>query len=313
LAFVIAVLPLSLIAVFETVRHWLLYSSVSYAWAGESAIHYLERGSMLRASGPAISPIVLGFVIMVALGCMLALQQSIGARKFSKIAIAVIGAGLVASLSRGPWVGAMALVLVFLVMSPYAFSNLAKFAVIGAIALLPLLLTPVGTRLLDILPFIGSVDVRNVTYRQQLFDNAMIVIERNLWLGSTDFRLTPEMQEMMQGEHIIDIVNTYLSIALESGLVGLGLFLSFFAAILIPLLRIFKVHRDDGLGPCVRASTAILLAIMVTIATVSSIDFIPLVYWSFGGLCVALIRIGYTERVVRPASKRLLTSGSSPH
>jgi hypothetical protein len=297
LAFVIALLPLSLIAVFEAAKGWLLYSSITNKWAPYEIVGYgLQREGILRATASAASPIVLGFTIMVAIGCGLALRQTIGSRRFAGIALAIFGAGLVGTLSRGPWVGAMVLVLMYLATSPNAVANLAKFVVIGATVLLPLLLTSFGSRLLDLLPFIGTVDA--TSYRERLFDNAILVIERNLWFGSSDYLLTPEMQKMIQGEHIIDIVNSYLKIALDSGLVGLGLFLSFFAAVLIGLWRVvkFRAVQDIGLGPYARASMATLIAILVTIATVSSIDFISYVYWSFAGLCVALIRIAYRER-----------------
>jgi hypothetical protein len=69
----------------------------------------------------------------------------------------------------------------------------------------------------------GSID-----YRSQLMDNAWIVIQQNLWLGSIDFLKTPEMEAMRQGEVIIDIVNTYLSLLLAYGVIGFGLFLGFF-------------------------------------------------------------------------------------
>jgi O-antigen ligase len=298
LAFVITVLPLSLIAVFETTKGWHLYSSIVSNWEDIPTMGYIQRGGILRATASTTGPIVLGFVIMVAVGCGLALRQTIGSRRFAGIALTIFGAALVATLSRGPWVGAMVLILVYLATSPNAVANLARFAVIGAIVLLPLLFTPVGNWLLDLLPFIGSIDAGTVTYRQHLFDNAILVIERNLWFGSSDYLLTPEMREMVQGEQIIDIVNTYLEIALDSGLVGLGFFLGFFATILIGLWRVlkFEVIRDLGFGAYIRASMATLVAMLVTIATVSSIDFIPLVYWSFAGLCVALIRIAYRER-----------------
>lgn len=42
-------------------------------------------------------------------------------------------------------------------------------------------------------------------------DNSWIVIQRNPLFGSFDFRNTPEMQSMIQGEGIIDIVNTYIN------------------------------------------------------------------------------------------------------
>jgi O-antigen ligase len=171
--------------------------------------------------------------------------------------------------------------------------NLAKLGLGSAVALLPLLLLPGGQRLLNILPFIGSVEVATVDYREQLFQNALLVIERNPWIGSADYLSAPEMQALLQGEGIIDTVNTYLEIALKSGIIGLGLFVAFFAAI---LMQLWRVARSDArnklvLGNYARALMASLISILVTIATVSSIDFIPYVYWSFAGICVAFIRI----------------------
>ena len=63
-------------------------------------------------------------------------------------------------------------------------------------------MTQVGQELLDFLPFIGSVDAANVEYRQELLNNALIVIGRNFWFGSPDYKLEPEMQSMIQGERV---------------------------------------------------------------------------------------------------------------
>jgi O-antigen ligase len=296
LAFIIAMLPISLIAVFETAKGWLLYGVVMHGWA-TMVTTYLERGGMLRALASAGQPIDLGYIIMVAIGCVFAVRQSTGSRN-SGIALAILSAGLVASLSRGPWVGAVILLLVYLAISPNAATNVARFLVIGVLILVPLLFTPLGSQLLDMLPFIGTIDAGSVTYRQQLFDAAIQIIGRNPWFGSRDYRLTPEMQELVQGQHIVDVVNTYLGVALDYGLVGLGFFVAFFATVLIGLRRALKFDGvwDLGLGNYMRASIAILVAILVTIGTASSIGFIPYVYWSFAGLCVALIRIAYQER-----------------
>src|SRR5262249_35354646 len=74
-AFIIAVLSLSLIAVFEGVKHWHLYYWLLNNW-GIEMISYLERAGMLRASASAVDSITLGFVIMVAIGCMLGIWQT---------------------------------------------------------------------------------------------------------------------------------------------------------------------------------------------------------------------------------------------
>jgi hypothetical protein len=292
-AFVIAMLPLSLIAVLEVGKGWLLYSSIADDWGVASGM--VRREGMVRASASTAGPIVLGFIIMVAIGCVLAIwQRTVQWR----VVLAILVAGLIASLSRGPWVGAMVLVIAYLATGPNSVANLGKFAVILAVSVVPILLTPAGNQLINLLPFIGSTDAGNVTYRERLIESAFAVIERNPWLGSVDYLSTPEMQEMIQGEGIIDIVNTYLRVALNSGLVGLGMFVAFFAAILIGLRRVVKFDaiKDENFSAYARASMATLIAILVTIGTVSSTDFVPYVYWSFSGLCVALIRIAFRER-----------------
>jgi O-antigen ligase len=302
LAVVVAVLALALIGIFETAKGWLLYNWITINWADiEPTIagYSSPRAGYLRAAASANTPIVLGYLIVVGMGCLLSLRQAISSR-IAVIAFAVFAAGLVATLSRGPWLGAMVLIFAYLVTGRRVASEFVKFALAGAVMLLPLVVTPLGSELLDLLPFIGSAEGGTVTYRSLLFDHAMLVIERNPWFGTSpnDFLMTPEMQELLQGQHIIDVVNTYVAIALESGLVGLGVFLAFSATILLGLWRAFKLKstRKTDVGNYIRASMALYVAIMVTIGTVSFIDFIPYIFWSFAGLCVALIRIAYREQ-----------------
>ena len=94
-------------------------------------------------------------------------------------------------------------------------------------------------------------------------------------------------------------MNSYLEIALRSGIIGLSLFVGLFIVILARLWIVAKSDRYNrmGYGNYARGSAATLLAILVTIATVSTIDFIPFVYWSFAGLCVAIVRVSSRQRV----------------
>jgi hypothetical protein len=298
IAVVIGLLPNAFIAVFETIKYWHVYLGVVDSWGGLVLSPYIARSGFLRAFASTQGSITLGFILMVAIGCMLVVRHTMLSRRTERIALAMLAAGLVASLSRGPWVGTGVLLVVYVATGPNAATNLGKLAAIGIVTMAALLLTPVGQTLLDFLPFVGTVDVGTVEYRKQLFESALIVIERNLWFGSVDFRLAPEMQELVQGQGIIDIVNHYLKLALDYGLLGLGCFLVFFATILLGLRRVlkFSTFRNSEFNICTRAAMATLVAILVTLGTVSSVDFIPYVYWSFGGLCVALVRIAYKER-----------------
>ena len=135
----------------------------------------------------------------------------------------------------------------------------------------------------------------------------MIVIRRNPWFGSVNFLDTPEMQALMGGQGIIDVVNTYISITLDSGLVGLGLFVGFFALVIIGVYRAMRSLPDKDseerlLG---RALLAILFAILTIILTVSSITFIPIVYWSVAGMGVA-----YAQMIRNQAAQKVVPEGA---
>jgi O-antigen ligase len=295
-AVVIAALPLSIIAVFESGKGWLLYSSVVGQWQGYDFLLYLQRDGILRAAATGLSPIVLGYALMVAIGCLLGFHERVGRRIFLWIIVAALAGGLVASLSRGPWVGMSAGILAFLLVGPRPASRIVTLAAILGPCLVLFLLSPVGARLIDLLPFVGTVDAGNVTYRQTLFENALIVINRNFWFGSNDYFTAPELQAMRQGQGIIDIVNTYLQIALELGVVGLALFIAVFLSSLLPLYRaMLALPNNSETKSLTRSVLAVMISILVTIGTVSSISYVPAIYWSFAGISVALIRAARRE------------------
>ena len=287
--FVLAAMVLSLIGLFEYAKHWQLYSAVVYAMGMQWDPGYLSRGGSLRASATTGQAIALGFVISVAIGFYLYLQEEVRSKLQRSLGALLLAGGLYAPLSRGPWIGAAVMIVVFIGTGRKAIKRLMLLAAAGALALPLLAIVPGGQKVLDLLPFIGTVEVENITYRQRLIDNAVIVIQRNPWLGSFNFRSTPEMQSMIQGQGIIDIVNTYIGIALSFGLIGLTLFVVFFASVLQGIrkgMRSFP-NEDDEARRLGRALLATLAGILITIVTVSSITVIPVVYWSVAGLCVA--------------------------
>jgi len=163
--------------------------------------------------------------MVVCLGLYFFLKERLDRPWIRKLGGLLLLAGLIASISRGPWVGAVACLLVFLATGPKAMPKIAGVVATGAASIPVLMMFPAGQKVVDLLPFIGTVEAENIDYRSRLLDNALIVIQRNLWLGSENYRDTPEMQAMIQGEGIIDIVNSYVAVALNSGMVGLALFI----------------------------------------------------------------------------------------
>lgn len=289
LSLVLAIMVLAPIAVFENLKHWLLYSGVTKQLELTGGMtSYLGRDGMLRAIATAAQPIALGYLMVVGIGLYLFMQRSIQRKSIRQLGMALLVAGLIAPVSRGPWVGAAALLVVFIATGRYALRRLALLS-LATMLILPLVpMLPGGERVINLLPFVGTTETENVDYRERLFTNSMIVIQRNPWFGSTTYLDTPEMQEMRQGG-IIDIVNSYIAIAFESGFVGVGLFVAFFALTLLGIYRAMRSIPDKDseeylLG---RALLATVLSILTIISTVSSISIIPIMYWSVAGLGVA--------------------------
>jgi len=312
MSFAIAAMILAVIGVFEFARHWLLYSALQDALGTRwDLMNYLERGGALRAQGTTGQPIPFGYVMAIAAGFFLYLRKLIPNSLVWGLGIMVLLGGLVASLSRGPWIGAAAMLLVFIVMSPRRWALLALFGLLGVILLPLLLLSPVGGSIVSYLPFVGSVDAGTVTYRQRLVEVSLEVIRQNPFFGASDFINLPVMQEMMQGQRIIDIVNSYLGVTLANGVIGLALFAGFFLAVATGIFRSIIALRDSGseLHLLGQSLFCTLLGIMVIIATVSSISVVPAIYWSVAGLGVAYTRM---LALARAPAKAPETAASPP-
>ena len=296
MGFLVAGFLLSAIGMFEYAKHWLLYAYVDNAWEVRSTFGgYLERGTSggeLRAMATTGHAIVLGYVIAVAFGFFLYLRNFFPNQMTRNLGLVLVLAGMFAPLSRGPWVGAAVIWLLYLATSASPGKVLFK-AGLGLLMTLPILLaTSLGEKIIDLLPFTGSVQAENVTFRARLVDVAIRVILQNPFFGAFDYIYSPQMQELKEGG-IIDIVNTYIGIALSSGLVGLSLFAGFFAVIAAGIFSTMRKlpNRDDERYVLGQALLSTLIGIMVIIGTVSSVWIIPVVYWLVAGLGVAYARM----------------------
>ena len=293
LSLVIAIMVLALIAILESLRDWLFYKYVISGLGLEGGMTgYLGRDGMLRVSASVSHPIALGYLMVVGIGFYLFLQGSIPQKLIRRCGMALLACGLIAPLSRGPWTGAFVLLIVFIATGRSSVRRLIGLALAGMFAVLLISTLPGGDRVINLLPFIGATEKENVDYRANLFTNSMIVIKRHPWFGSVDYMETPEMLALFEGG-IIDVVNSYIRIALEKGFVGLGLFVGFFALVMSGIKRAMRSITDRQseeylLG---RVLLSTLLAILVIIFTVSSISIIPLVYWSVAGLGVAYVQM----------------------
>jgi O-antigen ligase len=300
LSLVLVIMLLATIAVFESYKHWLLYAYLTDRLKLEGITGYLGRDGIIRSIATTGQAIALGYIMVVGMGMFLYVRKSIERKYIRWAGMALLAGGLIAPLSRGPWIGAVVLIVVFIATGRKPVRNLASLALAAMLSLSIISVLPEGNRIINLLPFIGTTEKGSMDYREHLITNSIIVIKRNFWLGSVNYLKTPELEEMRQGQGIIDIVNTYIQIALSSGIIGLVLFTGFFAQILNGIYRAMYSIPDKNseeylLG---RALLSTLSAILLIIFTVSSISFIPIVYWSFAGLGVA-----YSQMVYKTANR----------
>ncbi len=310
MSFVIAAFLASLVGAFEFTRHWILYSSAGDALGVEWNPGYLARGDFLRASATSGQSIVLGYVIAIAIGFMLALRSSVADRRFYFGGLLLLTAGVISPLSRGPWVGLAIVLFLFLLTGENAVQRIFKLSLAALPVVVLLLLTGYGEKVVDYLPFIGSVDNENVTYRKKLFDTSFQIILDNPFFGSTDYLL--HMEELRQGQGIIDLVNTFLIVGLNTGFVGLGLYCLFFATICLAVMRRMKrIPKNEEMHKLGQALLATLLGALIIIATVSPIYHVPLLLWSVAAMALAYACSPQTTAAAVINSSRPLMGRSS--
>src|SRR5690606_19180556 len=246
MCFAVAGMVLAAIALAETARGWLLYSALDRVldvrWGYG---HYQSRNALLRAQASTGHPIALGYLMVVAISLYAYVAMTVSDRTRRWLGHALLFGGLVASLSRGPWVGALVALIGYRVAGPRLIGGTFKAALwVGGIVGV-VLLSPWGAQVLDYLPFVGTIDEFNVTYRRQLMDLSMGMIAQEPWFGVSQFYYRLADQDMVAGG-MVDIVNTYIGIALSSGVIALGCFMGTFGIVMLRMMRTMRFFDAPG-------------------------------------------------------------------
>jgi hypothetical protein len=307
-AFTVGAMIFCVIVTIEFLRHWLLYSALDAALGVRSADRaYLTRSGMLRAEGTAQQSIVAGFTCAVAIGLYLYVRTTIPNPWMRRLGMVVLIAGVIGAFARAPWLGATGMILIFMLLGPSPVGSVGKL--LGAIVLaMPILMTTsAGAVIIDHLPWVGTVDSRNVDGREHLAQVAFKVIMQNPFFGNFDFVTTPAIEDLRGSDGIIDLVNTYVMIALKGGIVSLGFFCALiFVAILGIVGSLFKLHKLDERYTLGRALLATVLGSLFIMGTVSPIFFVFPIYWCLAGLSVGYMRlIERGEPVTEPTNDRI--------
>jgi O-Antigen ligase len=297
-ALCIGVAATSLIAGYEVRSRWMLYDNVDEGLGLMGSFSYLIRSGtgLLRAYGSSGHPLILGLIttlaIFWAMGARAQMEKG-SQRWWASILLACLGIALFASQARGMWVGAAAGWLVWVLTGQQIAKRLALMGMVGGIGFAAAMSTESGRAIIDTLPFIGTSDQENVTYREQLFRVSLMVIEQNFFFGTFNFFEHPLMLSLVQGQGIVDPVNVFIIYALNSGMVGFSLFTGAWIAALWGVQKRVRSHenREAGLAVIGRGHLAAICAMVVMITTTSLVGTIPMMIWVCIGLSLAYCRV----------------------
>ena len=140
-------------------------------------------------------------------------------------------------------------------------------------------------------------------YRVDLIFNSFDAISQNPLFGSSTYLTNEALQASRQGQGIIDVVNAYLGIALQYGLVTAAIYVSMFAVTMRGLLktakRLKRLRARDEENLCY-LMVSILLGYMAFLGTISTVSLIEHYIYIFLGLAVGTLRLAQaTVRQVR--------------
>ena len=299
------------LAVFESAKGWLLYQGIADQWGLYTLTSYLQRSGMLRAQVSSGHALALGYMLSIAFGFWLHLQSRVESVRLGAAGMIWMWMGLLASYSRGPWVVAVAIMFAFLGLGLNGAARFFKALLVAALVASVVLMSPIGDGVIDNLPFFGTVDETNVTYRQQLAEMSWQLIQENPFFGSPD--VLKYLESLRQGQGIIDLVNSYASIAMFYGLAGLFLFLSYFFVGMWNAYRLAK--RSFGSDPELAKLGVSLIACMLgTLLMMGFGSFgtsLEKMYYVLAGLVAAYARIGLSKDPAEVGRAR--EAGFDPH
>jgi O-antigen ligase len=297
-AFCLVSAVMASVAIFESSRSWLLYSNIGERW-GEQSVYgsqygvYFFRQGFLRAQASSGHALSLGYLLAIAFGFWLYLGPHVKSRRWRSAVAILLWLGLLSSQARGELLGAAGIYFAFALVGPRGVPRLLKAAAVAALVIGAASLTPFGERIMNSMPFFGqSTDRESVDYRQQLAERSWELIQLHPLLG--DRLVKTQMEDLRQGEGIIDFVNTYAEVTLFYGAVGLVVFL---AVIIVGLFNAYRMtkeiaRRDPDYSLLGASLVACLLGTLVIIAGTSLINGNEKMFYTLVGLAAAYIYAG---------------------
>jgi O-antigen ligase len=292
--FAIASLLAAAVALAELASGRLFYSGLQFIYDVRWQLTLeLFRGSLIRSQAMTPQPILLALLLTFGLAAWALLKGAQWRKPGVWVVMLIFAAAIASTGSRGPLLGLFLFGLCLLLLrvaSARAFGlTLAGLGVSFALVKI------FGwddqiMRLLQAMFGRGEADTDSIDYRRALFDTGLELLKQQPWWGVSNY--AAQMQNLRQGEGIIDLVNTYIAVALEVGLVGLTFFLwPYLLAMRLLALRLAPLRSGHRavMGSFAPAWLALMASLMFTLFSTSLWGVLEFLLVIFLGLTAAWV------------------------
>lgn len=251
-----------LLCLFESVRHWPLYAGIwaikRDLWTIDAPRVWLERGGVPRAYGPFAHPLTGGAMLgLSAIGAWALLVMR--GRSVPLLALGgLVLLGLAATLSRSGLVALGIGIMTFQILR-------GRYWIAGLVALAGLLIV-VGA------PVLGGEDAQlSASYRLEILTGIPRALGSGVWFGYREAVEMGLLDAFIQGQGIVDLVNAYLAIIVQGGIVSLIPYLLFLLTT-YPHYRAIRRSRPDP-------ETLLLAQALIAIQTATIVALALLGAW----------------------------------
>jgi O-antigen ligase len=207
---------------FEAFRSWPLFRIIwsHYNIQLGSGASVKLRGGFLRSPGPFPEPTSFANCLAIGLIATYAMKHVFRSGVHHAAIMAVVVLGIIAPQSRGGWMGALVGVVAFQLFHR-GMAKVGQLALFGVVAALAVVANAtVADRIASTLGIGGGPD-----YRVGLFNRGVEEVKRYPFIGRPIDQVLFSLRDLVQGEGMVDFVNTYLYVALITGLIGMIVFM----------------------------------------------------------------------------------------
>lgn len=276
-SFVAAAAFLAVFAIYEAKFGWALFGTIERRlFPGEMVSKsILQRGGAMRASATMSGPLMLAFTFLLSIIAVFAVRPLVRTQALWTGLLGLLFLGLLTTQSRGNLAClGVGFVVYCLARRKYALAGLAMLGA-GAGALIIVVGAKVSPTLANFINPSQPTADGHYDYRGLLLQRGMEEGMKFPWTGTSLNYVYERLADITQGQHIVDLVNTYLTIFLMSGLFGFVPFVAIILAIFYKQIIGYLRVRDTGLLTVRAAVITMFVLLLIELSFMSFFDRMP--------------------------------------